>query len=268
MTKDLTHIFTSLGFDEKEAQLYLAGLTLGAAPASEYATCTGIHRITSYNLLEELVTRGYFTVVRKLRAKFYAPVSPEYMALEARKNAESIENALPALKLLQSSHYCPPKVQYFEGIDGIRSVYQDILTSKTEILTFANVAVNRSVWPEYDEYIQERILAGISLRGIYPDHADEKSTHGADAEKFQEIRCVPAADFDFQSDITLYDHKVAICSFLAGSKFEKDLFGIIIEGKEVTETHRQIFEMAWRYAETKNSSTAPKKSMFKRTMIA
>ncbi len=268
MTKDLTHILTSIGFDEKEAQLYLAGLELGTAPASEYSKLTGIHRVTSYNVLESLVARGHFTVVRKLRSKWYAPISPEYMALEARKNADSLERVLPELRSLQGSHYRQPKVRYFEGIEGVRHVYQDTLTAETEILNFANSGVIRSVWPEYDEeYVSKRTEAGIHLRGICPDDAIGKKVQGEDAERLREIRLVPSSDFDFRNEINIYDSKVAICSFEHGFSSEKDVFGIIIESKEVAETQRQIFEMAWRYAETKYPSSS-KKSLFKRTMIA
>jgi hypothetical protein len=64
----------------------------------------------------------------------------------------------------------------------------------------------------------------------------------------REIRLVPANEFDFTNEINIYDHKVAICSFDSGLPGDGDMFGIIIESKEVAETQRQIFEMAWRYA--------------------
>ena len=85
---------------------------------------------------------------------------------------------------------------------------------------------------------------GIHLRGIAPDDAAGRKVHGEDKEKLREIRLVPARDFDFGNEINIYDRKTAICSF--GS--QRDLFGVIIESKEVAETQKQIFEMAWRYA--------------------
>ena len=260
MAKDILHILESIGLDAKQSQLYIAGLQLGTAPASEYAKATGLNRITSYNVLEELVQKGYFTLVKKMRSKWYAPVSPEYVALEARKNAESLERALPELRSLQGSTYRKPRVRFFEGWDGIRHVYEDTLQSGTELLNFANSAVVRKFWPQYDdEYVSERVKRGIRLRGIAPDDTAGQRVHGEDTEKHREIRLVPAKDFDFKNEINIYDHKVAICSFDSGLKGDKDMFGVIIESKEVAETQRQIFEMAWRYA----VSTTPKKSLKK-----
>jgi sugar-specific transcriptional regulator TrmB len=245
MAKDLLHILEAVGLNQKEAQLYLAGLHLGSAPASDYSKKAGLNRITAYSTLEEMVHKGYFTTVKKVRAKWYAPVAPEYLTLEVRKSADALDRALPELRSLQGAKYRKPRVRFFEGIEGVRHVYQDTLTAQTEVLNFANSAVVRQFWPTYDEeYVDERVKRGIHLRGIAPDDEVGRKVHGEDRRRLREIRLVPAREFDFTNEINVYDHKVAICSF--GS--EKELFGVIIESKEVSETQKQIFEMAWRYA--------------------
>ncbi|MFA6523325.1 MAG: helix-turn-helix domain-containing protein [Candidatus Peribacteraceae bacterium] len=245
MPKDLLFILRSNGLDDKEAQLFLAGLQAGSAPASEYARVTGLNRVTAYNTLEGLVRRGLFTVAKKVRGKCYAPVPPGQFALEARKNLTLLERSLPELKSLQGGKERKPEVRFFEGWEGVRHVYQDTLAAHEELLNFANSAVVRSHWPAYDEeYVAERVRRKIHLRGIAPDDEAGRRVHGEDKAKFREIRLVPGKDFDFTNEINIYDHKVAICSF--GSP--TSMFGVIIESKEVAETQRQIFEMAWRYA--------------------
>ncbi|MDO8648522.1 MAG: hypothetical protein Q7R81_01940 [Candidatus Peregrinibacteria bacterium] len=249
MAKDLASIVQAIGLTEKQTALYLSGLQIGTAPASDYAKTAGMNRITAYNTLEELVSLGYFTTVKNVRAKSYAPVAPEYLALEARKNAEALDHALPELKSLQRAKYRKPHVRFFEGWEGVRHVYEDTLTTKGELLNFANSSVVRKFWPLYDEeYVAERVKRGIHLRGISPDDATGRKVHGEDRERVREIRLVSAKDFDFKNEINIYDHKVAICSFDSGLRGDSDMFGVIIESKEVAETQRQIFEMAWRYA--------------------
>jgi len=269
MAKDIIHILQSVGLDAKQSQLYVAGLQLGSAPASEYAKTTNINRITSYNLLEEMVHRGYFTVMRKVRAKWYAPVAPEFVALEARNNVEALERVLPELRSLQGAKYRKPRVRFFEGWEGVRHVYDDTLTAKSALLNFANSAVVRKFWPHYDEeYVQERVKRGISLRGIAPDDEAGRLVHGEDRKRLREIRLVPAKDFDFTNEINIYDHKVAICSFNSGFRGDRDVFGVIIESKEVAETQRQIFEMAWRYASVTTQKIVPSKKPFNHRSIA
>ncbi len=256
MAEDLLHGRQAVGVDDKEAQLYLAGLQRGGAPASEYAKRTGLNRITAYNTLEDLVRRGYVTIARKARGKCYTPVAPEYVALEARKSTQAFERALPELRSLQGAEHRKPHVRFFEGWEGVRRVYEDTLTTKSELLNFANSAVVRKHWPTYDQdYVAERVKRGIELRGIAPDDAAGRKVHGEDRLRLREIRLVPAKDFDFTNEINIYDHKVAICSFgpstALGASSEQEVFGVIIESKEVAETQRQIFEMAWRYASMK-----------------
>jgi HTH-type transcriptional regulator, sugar sensing transcriptional regulator len=250
MPRDLLPILRSVGLDEKAAQLYIAGLQVGSAPASAYAKRTRINRITCYNVLEEMVHAGLFTMERKMRAKWYAPVAPEYIAIEARKSADALERVLPELRSLQGTQHRSPHVRFFEGWEGVRKVYEDTLTASGELLNFANSAVVRRHWPAYDkEYVAERVKRGIHLRGIAPDDAAGRKVHGEDRQYLREIRLVPAKDFDFTNEIKIYDHKMAIISF--GESGE--MFGVIIESKEVAETQRQIFAMAWRYAGRKNA---------------
>lgn len=271
MAKDIIHVLQAVGLDSKQSRLYVAGLQLGTAPASDYAKSTGINRITTYNLLEDLVRKSYFTVIKKMRAKWYAPVAPEFVALEARKNAEALERVLPELRSLQGAKYRKPRVRFFEGWEGVKHVYEDTLTTSGELLNFANSGVVRKFWPLYDEeYVDERVKRGIHLRGIAPDDTAGKRVHGEDRARLREIRLVPASEFDFTNEINIYDHKVAICSFDSGLRGDKDMFGVIIESKEVAETQRQIFEMAWRFAAltTPKDGVQKKGESFKRRLIA
>lgn len=249
MAKDLIRILASAGLSDAQAQLYYAGLKLASAPASEYAKQAGLNRITAYNMLEEMVRQGNFTLVKKTSGKWYAPVAPEYLAVDARKHADALQRALPELRSMQGAKERRPHVRFFEGWEGVRHIYDDTLAAKSEILNFANSAVVREYWPAYDdEYVVERVKRKIHLRGIAPDDPAGRKVHGEDRKKLREIRLVPAKDFDFTNEINIYDHKVAICSFASSPQ----MFGVIIESREVAETQRQIFEMAWRYAARPN----------------
>ena len=245
IVKDLHLILTSTGMDDRAAALYLAGLQIGSGPASEYAKRVRINRITAYNALEELVSRGLFTKVRRQKAKYYAPVALEHLSMEVRKSSDALRRALPELRSLQGKGERRPRVRFFEGWDGVRHVYDDTLTAKTEILNFANSSTLRTFWPRYDEeYVAERVRRGIHLRGIAPDDAEGKRVRGQDRQNLREIRLGSSQEFDFTNEINIYDNTVAICSFGKG----QDVFGVLIESKEVADTQRQIFEMAWRFA--------------------
>lgn len=242
----LHHVIQSVGMDSEEAKLYLAGLRIGSGPASAYAKQTTLNRVTAYNYLEKLVKRGLFSAVKRKNAKWYQPISPENLSLEAHKSAQSLDRMLPDLRAIMGNHHRTPRVRYYEGPEGVRDVYRDTLTSETDILNFANSDIVRSFWKEYDkQYVAERVKKGIHLKGIAPDDEAGRRVQGKDKESFREIRLVSVKDFPINNEINIYDNKVAIVSF---SEDESEIFGVIIESKEVSATQRQIFEMAWRYA--------------------
>lgn len=242
----LQHIIQSVGLESHEAKLYLIGLQIGAEPASEYAKKAKFNRVTTYNHLEDLVKRGIFSTIRKKRGKVYEPISPDKLSVEARKNVESLERVLPDLKAMMGKHHRTPRVRYFEGADGIREVYEDTLTAEGELFNFANSEIVRQFWKEYDiEYVKQRVKKGIYLKGIAPDDDAGRKVQGKDKESLREIRLVSVKDFPITNEINIYDNKVAIVSF---SEDESELFGVIIESKEVADTQKQIFQMAWRYA--------------------
>ena len=242
----IEHILCSVGLDETDAALFLAGLPIGSAPASFYARAAALNRITAYNHLEALVKRGLFTAGRRKNGKHYQPISPEELSVEAHKNAEALERVLPELRSLQSVSHRRPHVRFYEGIEGIRRVYEDTLTAESEILNFANSQIVRMFWKEYDEeYVARRVAKGISLRGIAPNDEAGRAVQGHDRENLREIRLVSDREFNFNNEINIYDSRVGIVSFGVA---EGELFGVIIESREVAETQRQIFEMAWRYA--------------------
>ena len=245
-TDALKHVIQSVGFDQREAKLYIVGLKIGAGPASLYAKKTKLNRVTVYHHLEDLVRRGLFTAIKKSRGRWYQPISPEKLSIEAHKNAESLDRMLPDLRAIMGKHHRTPRVRYFEGEEGLRDVYRDTLTAETDLLNFANSEIVRDFWKEYDEqYVEKRVKKGIYLKGIAPDDKVGRSVQGRDKESLREIRLVSAKDFTINNEINIYDNKVAIISF---SSDETESFGVIIESKEVAETQRQIFDMAWRYA--------------------
>ena len=99
MVKDLLAILGSCGLDDKESQLYLSGLQLGSAPASEYAKASDINRITAYNTLEGLVRRpgvehaGLVPVDRQAHPGLQHPFhpSPKPVSLVASQDDEVVD---------------------------------------------------------------------------------------------------------------------------------------------------------------------------------
>ena len=242
MDKTLIAPLKNIGLSEKEACIYLACLELGSQPATKIAKVARLNRVTTYDILEKLIGKGFVNFMVKKNVKFFSSIDPELLHSETQRHTDMLKITLPKLKRIKTG-LKHPQVQYFEGIEGIKAIYADTLTSKTEILNYANSREIRNFWPEYDsEYVGKRVKKKIHLKGIAPEDEYGKRVHAADKTNHREIRLVEAAKFDFTNEINIYDNKVAIVS-LRG-----ELIGMIIESEEIANTQRAIFQMAWEFA--------------------
>lgn len=241
---DLNHVLTSLGFEPKEAAVYLALLELGKGSILAIARASGVNRASIYYIIEGMKKRGFVTVLEDPDGTHsYMPTDPRLLLAREKQHVKEFEAIVPNLKALVNRTGHRPSVRFFEDLEGVKAVYEDTLTAKTEILNYANSQEIRDHWPNYDkEYVEKRASNKIWLRGIAPDDEGGQRVQANDHKFYREIRLIDPKKLPFNNEINIYDNKISMVSFI------KPIFGVIIESKELTETQRSIFEMAWNFA--------------------
>ena len=240
---NLQTVLKNIGLNDKETVIYLACLKLGSSPVSKIADEASLNRVTAYDILEKLAEKGLVHFMFKNGKKCFDSTKPQILYSEWRRKVKDLKKALPQLKHLAGA--APhPSIRYFEGIEGVKAVYADTLTSRTEILNYSNSKEIRDHWPDYDkEYVEQRVRKNVFLRGISPLDEHGHKVQSEDKVNHREIRLVPANEFTFTDEINIYDDKVAITSFT-----DKPLIGVIIKSKAIADTQRDIFKMAWAFA--------------------
>lgn len=233
-----------LGFSPKEAEVYLALLELGSQPSSVISRKTGYPKATVLFLLEALVDRGFVTRSQRGRALyFYADPDQLEHVLRRRLTAQNttLDRVLPLLREFQSPYSSPPKVTFYEGIDGCRRVYQQLLDSETEILEFGvhDDLVNRLGADFMDNFIAERTARGLFLRALAHPNQVELELQSHDKEQCREIRLLPEGVGRLYSSIAIYEDKVLILNL------HHDAFAILMENAEVSASLKTIFGVMW-----------------------
>jgi sugar-specific transcriptional regulator TrmB len=239
----LKEILINVGLNEKEAAIYLATLELGDSPASEIAIRAKLNRITSYDILQKLIEREFISTYTHNKIKYFTATDPDKIREKLRQKYLDYKSVLPELRRLhgKTTH---PRVKHYEGLQGIKKVYKDSLTAKTDILNYADSKSIRQFWPNYDdEYVAERVKRKIYLRGIAPADSYGEQLEKDNKHCHREIRLVKPDEFGFSNEINIYDDKVSIISF-----GKDEILGMIIESPEIAETQRAIFMMAWQFA--------------------
>jgi sugar-specific transcriptional regulator TrmB len=238
----------SLGLSAKEAAVYTTLLSMGRSTVSAIARKSLVNRATAYVVLDSLVGKGLVQISGKEPKQEYVAESPNKLASlyrdEAKKAERRAERAASlALELTSIQKVgTRPHVKFYEGIDGLKQVYEDTLTATGPILACASVEdVAATLGSFYPAYIKRRAKKKIFAKGIIPKTpmAIERCKH--DAEEARETVFVPAEEFDFHPEINIYDNKVMVASW-------REKLGIIIESAEIAYVMKKLYGLAWERA--------------------
>ena len=236
-----------LGLSKKEADVYLAILELGGSYVSLIAKKAGINRVACYHTLGSLVRMGVVSSYTQNNLKYFSVESPQILVAKQKERYKKAENILPELLSITNALAYKPKIQYYEGIEGAKNIFEDTLNATDEIVGYTNLAKlpdvlqeeylkdyailktekkikTRMISPKFDEAIKY-------LRKIYPDKFDRNLV---------EILFVNPKQFMFEYEINIYGNKVSLVSLNPD-----ELFGMIIESPTYANTQKAIFNLAW-----------------------
>ncbi|KKR05316.1 MAG: transcriptional regulator TrmB [Candidatus Peregrinibacteria bacterium GW2011_GWC2_39_14] len=240
---DLIKTLVNIGLSDKEAKIYLSLLEYGKALPSTLSRKTGVKRPTTYVVLEQLQKRGLVSRVKYGSLLYFRALNPYSLLNDQHEKYSALEFALPELLLLNSKYASTPQMTIYDGVEGIKKIMEDTLTSKTELLCWADVslAVDTLLKDYYPTYVKKKVERKIWLRGIfsYDKKALEFKKNGE--KELREVYLIPKDKFPFKNEINVYDDKVAIIS-------HEDKIGVIIQSKNIADTQRSIFNFAFEYA--------------------
>jgi sugar-specific transcriptional regulator TrmB len=255
---DLPASLEKIGLSDKEARVYSSLIILGGAFPSHIAEHAKLNRTTVYKILLGLSVKGLVNEIKKKNKIFYQVERPEKLLRYAKSQValahdrvEKAERLIPDFEGLYANFANKPKISYFEGIDGLTDIYEDMISGqkKYEMLAFSNASEFASVLPEkfFENFRRTKERLGITTRGIIPDTDKDRGyvPHyfaGYKKDIIPEVRFVPAEEFSFKGEITVYgNNKVAIVNLN-----KEYLTGLIIEDETIHNMMKMIFELSWK----------------------
>lgn len=236
-----------LGLTTEEAKIYLVILELGGAGVSTIAKRANVHRVSCYHTLENLIKKGLLSTQIKNRIKYFSSENPEKIVHEQEEKLEKAKALLPQLLSITNALAFKPKIHFYEGIEGIKNIFEDILKSaKNEILGYTNLKSLGELFPDYlKQYNKKKVEKNIKTRFISP-YSKEAIQY---LEKFYpknfdrnlvEIIFVNPEEFNFETEISIYGNKVAIMSL-----DPKESIGVLMESPVLSRTERAVYNLAW-----------------------
>ena len=232
---------SKIGLSDKEASVYTATLELGPSGALQIARRTGLKRPTVYVILDQLKKRGLIELqLQGLKQKFAAASPDQFDAIigEQKKRFDSI---LPDMLALYKLRGAKSQIKYFEGAEGIKSVYETLLR---EIRTGDSYYVmsDQENWSAsfdikwLEGWIERRARKSLDARIILPDSERNRFVKSMDSAWNERTRLIPKP---LNTDIVIYPNRYIINSLTA------PIGSIVIENTEVIATQLELFRFTW-----------------------
>ncbi|MBI2593437.1 hypothetical protein HYW44_02235 [Candidatus Daviesbacteria bacterium] len=246
MDKIIQKTLASLGLNPKEIKFYETCFKLGPSTVNEIAKQSRLQRSTAYLIAQELIKKGFLQEdLKQYKKKVFALNPAKLLQMLSskqrllRRQELELEEALPSLQSQYQSSEIRPKVKVFEGKMGLLQIWNDILSTKGEILCWTNQETeNLGIGLLNDKFIKVRIKKGIRIRVLAVNNPRGMQLPPKDSQSFRVTKILPKETF-FTTETYIYDNKVAILDYT------KDIIGTIIESLPISSAQRAIFELSW-----------------------
>lgn len=252
--KDLLEQFMHMGLKPNEAEILLACYKKpDGVYVHELAKQTEIKR-TTIDLIVDRLVDNHFLSRHKVGARYaYRPLDPKLLLERQKEKLLQLEKALPALQAL--SHFSQKSDFYFfEGDDGIRSLYHDLFQTMRMEMQKENPRPHYSIssgrdleklMPDASSFLEEnRLKIGFAIDIIAPQSAKNVPAWQIDSAKKRRVHYFDDNKYPFSISIDIFGDKVA----MHGT--ENTISGFVIESAELAASMRSLFKLAWNFLDT------------------
>lgn len=238
----------SVGFTNKQAKVYVAALFLGPSAVQKIAEQAEINRATAYVILDELAKMGLVSESTQGKKTVFVAEPPtsidrylddQTKALISKK--DELKSLLPGLNEMSRSTDGAevPVVRFYKGKKGIVQTNAESrrkAKAGDEIYGVTNIDEVEAIFPGHlGENAMLRVRKKLSGKTLYYSALQPLPSSKKILRKTKRIKTPVMAD------ITLYPSRATLVTY-AG----EDSTGIVIENKQIVETLRVVFELAWQ----------------------
>ena len=239
---DIKEILMDFGLSEHEALVYLSSLTLGPSTVNKIAKHSGVKRTTVYPVIEAMKKKGIMNIEINGLKKLFIAESPEKLESIIEQKKIRLKSMIPELTALYSLRSGESLIKYYEGIEGIKLVYDNILHSLKygdEYLIISDLHRFLNIDREYfTDHIEKRSKLNLKVRTLLQNTED--AHHYKETERnFNWTVKLLDENVDLKANVVILPDKVVITQLV------EPLIAIVIENKNIVDMQRQQFNIIW-----------------------
>ena len=171
-------ILEEIGLTKTETKIYITLLKLGQTTTTNIVRDARIHASKVYEFLDKLIQKGLVSYVIKSNKKYFTASDPEFLKeflkekhRQIQKQEKEIENILPKLQSIKKSRKDVIQSEIYEGLRGIKSIYEKIFSTlnkgETQYIIGAPRIANELIEGFLLDWHKRRIKKGINCKYIY-----------------------------------------------------------------------------------------------------
>lgn len=242
----------TIGLTEGEIAIYQVLLEHGEIPASKLIEFSGLKRGDCYNKIYALINKGLAEETIKKGKKHFRLEPPqaieEYISRKSQEilsTKKEVSAILPEITSLYNLSTHKPGVSFFEGVEGLKKAYNNILDEVEEGGDFDLVRAKyekvyqQEIVPQVvNQFIKQRVKREIRVKMMTPYEEQGKTYESRDKELLVDRQWVSPNDYNAPVEIDVYKNKIALLSF------KKELLGVVIESPQIAQAIKQILDLA------------------------
>lgn len=234
-----------LGYPAHQAKIYLACLKMGDTKVAQISEQVAMPRTTVIELLEHMHRRGLMNYYLKRGRKVWTAEHPEKLLKLQQEHEATLKAIMPNLLALAGGGGAKPAVRYFEGVEEIKNIFEDIIETKHHMKALVSWDDFKEVFGRefvYD-FIERRYTHFLKIQFITPKTASAQKLRLRDAQELRQTRFLPEHVELRRVSNFIYGDKVAMVSMN-----RKVPVGLIVEDPDVVHAMDIYFESLWHYS--------------------
>jgi hypothetical protein len=220
---------------------------MGALPASSIASRLGFNRTTVFSSVKRLQEKDLVYALPKKGGTFFSVFDAHQLEHNAKTKLKAEEQRyaqmIEMVKNLEAEKISGgvlPKVAFFEGENGIISLFRKTLipnTTQKAFLTLEKISPKILHFLQ-TEFIEEKKKKHVFSQVLIPKTQRTIHYQTLDVESNRETRFVPKSAM-FETEIIIGQNSLALIDFREGG------LGVYIESTPLSHTLQSVFQLLW-----------------------
>ncbi|MBU3940886.1 MAG: hypothetical protein KKH88_03105 [Nanoarchaeota archaeon] len=249
-----TRILEEIGLTKTEIKIYLTLLKLGQTTTTNIVREAGIHASKVYEFLDKLIQKGLVSYVIKSNKKFFTASDPNYLKEFLREKKEiikeqeqEINKLIPNLNSIKKSRKDIIQSEIYEGLRGVKSVYEKILSTlkegETQFIIGAPRIGNELIEGFLLDWHKRRIKNKIKCKYIYDSDVRDYGKVRAEMPLTM-VKYLPK-NITSPMWIEIFKDNVVI-----GHIKGRNAILFLIQDREIAKGYLDYFKLIWKISKT------------------